>query len=60
MKVYIGRDGVKKRMNKDLQGFSNLKLSDLQGLKKEWGEEKLRGMLWTYNLKNSVFYEMRN
>ena len=27
---YIGRDGVKKRMNKDLQGFSNANLEELK------------------------------
>ena len=39
-------------MDSNLRGFANLKLSDLQGLKTKWGEEKLRDRLLKYNLQN--------
>ena len=48
---YIGKEGVRKRMLADLQGFSILKLSHLKQLEKEWGKEELRKALIQYSLR---------
>ena len=49
---YIGREGVQKRMQTNLRVFSDLKLSDLKELEKNWGQKKLEEAL----LEQAVTY----
>jgi len=56
---YIGKEEVIERMKKGLLGFSRLKLDQLKQKEKEWGKQKMKGLLERYNLRNPVFSDKK-
>ncbi|MDE0119964.1 MAG: hypothetical protein OXM55_08170, partial [Bdellovibrionales bacterium] len=47
----IGKNKVKEKMKRDLQGFTILKKSQLEQWEQEWGREDLKEQLERYNFR---------